>query len=392
MSDPVAWSFAVGGEMTEQLEWETDALGAETGPEQSRRLRAFPRILLRFDGLETGARRRWLEAQLRSAGAGQWFVPLAIDARQLAVAALAGSDTLTTDTGFPRFAEGGHALLQGEDPRDAEVVEIQSVLDGALGLVGETLRDWPAGTRISPVRLGRLANALGLSRFTADDTGVYQVQFRLDEPVEQAPDAGTATYRSYPVLEWRPVWTSDPTWSADRALVTMDEGVAPVFVFDPVGQARDRVALQFALEDLVQIHAFRGLLYALGGRWAPIWVPSWTQDLRVVANVSNGATVIDVDGPLLSSMPLASNRRDLRIELVDGTVLYRRVTAVAAQTLTSDRLTLDAPIATGFSVAAVAMVSFLVLSRQDSDVNVLRYFNWQTAQCELTFKGEVHAL
>lgn len=392
MSDPVPWSFAVGGEMTEQLEWETDALAAETGPEQSRRLRAFPRVQLRFDGLETGARRRWLEATLRSAGGGQWYVPLAMDARQLSVAAPSGSDTLATDTDFPRFVAGGYALLQGEDPRGYEVVEVQSVLDGALSLVGETVRDWPVGTRISPARLGRLGNGVGLSRFTADITGVYQAQFRLDEPIEQLADAGAPTYRSYPVLEWRPAWTADPTWAADRTLITSDEGVAPAFVFDPVRQARDRVALQFALEDVAQIQAFRSLLYALGGRWAPVWVPSWTHDLRVVANVNDGATVLDVEGPLLSAFPLASNRRDLRIELVDGTVLYRRVTAAVAQTFTMDRLTLDAPIATGFSAAAVAMVSFLVLSRQDSDVNLLRYFDWQTAQCELTFKGEVHAL
>lgn len=392
MSEPIAWSFATGGEMTEQLAWETDALAAESGPEQSRRLRAYPRVVLRFDGLETGAPRRWLEAVLWHAGSGPWYAPLAMDARQLIDALPAGSDTVVTDTDFPRFVAGGHALLHGEDPRQSEVVEIQSVLDGALSLVGETLQDWPAGTRVSPVRLARLASTVGLSRFTGDITGVYQVQFQLDEPIEVEPDPGAASYRGYPVVEWRPVWTSDPSWAPERALAIVDEGVAPASVFDPVRQARDRVALQFAMTDIAQIQAFRGLLYALGGRWAPAWVPSWAQDLRVAASIANGSSTLDVEGPLLSVFPLASNRRDLRIELFDGTVLYRRVTAAVAHTFTVDRLTLDAPIATGFAANAVAMVSFLVLSRQDSDVNVIRYFDWQTAQAELVFRGEVHAL
>ncbi|WFC43260.1 hypothetical protein [Pseudoxanthomonas sp. SE1] len=392
MTDPVAWAFPVGGEMAEQLEWETDALSAETGPDQTRRLRAFPRVLLRFEGLEAGEARRWLESMLWHHGGGRWYVPLPNDAARTTADAVMGAEALEAPTAHARYAEGGYALLQGEGVRDIEVVQVASAVGDTIGLAEPTERAWPTGTRITPVRLGRLTGAVGLGRFTADATGLYQVQFRLDEPLDGEADFGDAVYRGYPVLEWRPVWTADPTWSPEHALVAFDEGVAPPAVADLVGQARDRQVLQFALTDADEVVAFRALLYALGGRWAPIWVPTWAQDLRVVASVANGATTLDVEGPLPSAFPLASNRRDLRIELVDGSVLYRRITAAVAHTPTVDRLTLDAPIATGFTASAVALVSYLVLSRQDADINVLRHFDWQTVQCELTFRGEVHAL
>jgi len=392
MSDPVAWTFATGGDVVEQLEFLTDALPADTGPAQTRRLRQWPRTLLRFDGQESGDGRRWLETVLWHNGAGQWKVPLVMDARPLLAAVALGAGSLAVDTSGARFEPGGQALLQGADARTFELVDVEAVEDGELVLSDETLRAWPSGTRVSPLRLGWLPALPSMGRFTSDDSAVYQAQFQLIDVLEQVAAYDGPVYRAYPVIEIRPVWVSDPSWVPERELVVIDEATTAPTVFDLVGQARDRVALQFALEGVAAIASFRKLLYALAGRWSPAWVPTWAQDLRVVADVADDATTMDVRGPGLSAYPLANSRRDLRIELADGRVLYRRVTAAAAHTLSVDRLTLDVAIDDGFAVGDVVLVSFMALSRQDSDVNALRYFNWETVQCELTFRGEVHAL
>ena len=39
MADPIPWTFATGGTVSETLTWLTDVLPAVTGPEQTRRLR-----------------------------------------------------------------------------------------------------------------------------------------------------------------------------------------------------------------------------------------------------------------------------------------------------------------------------------------------------------------
>lgn len=391
LADPVAWTFAAGGEVSTQLTWLTDALQAKTGPAQHRRLRTAPRTGLRFSGLESGHRRRRLEALLYVNGSGQWRAPLVMQTTVLQAELLAASGVVAVDVGSRRFVAGGHALLMGNDPLVYEVVEINAVASNSLTLAAVTTLAWPAGTRVLPLYTGRLEGMPSLSRFTGDDVP-YQVQFRLEDLLEWPANAGPAAYRSLPVLEIRPTWTSDPEWSPERELDTVDAETGPISVFDLIGLPRPKQTMQFVLTGQAEFDAFAGLLYALCGRWGVIWVPSWAQDLRVVANVANGATTLDVQGSILSEWPLQINRRDLRIELSDGTVLYRRVTAAVEQTTTVDRLTLDAPIATGFTTGQVATVSFMALCRQDTDVNLLRYWTFEVVQSELTFRAVVDDL
>lgn len=188
------------------------------------------------------------------------------------------------------------------------------------------------------------------------------------------------------------MWTSDPETTPERQLLTVDEDTGPIVTADLVGIPLGRTSLSFALVGRPAIAAFLGLLYALCGRWSPVWVPSWAQDLRVVATVANGATTVDVEHSGLSARPLAINRRDIRIQLADGTVLYRRITAAMEQSADVERLTLDSAIATGFAASAVAVVSFMALCRQDTDVNKLIWCNHDTVQCDLSFRAVKHGL
>lgn len=391
MGVPVPWTFAAAGTVSAQLAWLTDVLPAVTGPEQTRRLRLAPRVTVAFDGLESARNRRWMETLLNANGAGRWEVPLVMDTAQLAAPLAAASSSVPFDTSDRRFTAGGKALLIDEDPRRYEVVEIDTVEADHLALVGATAFAWATGTRVVPLRTSHLDGMPTLSRFTGDDSP-YQVSFLLDELLEVEPDPGAASYRSAPVLEWTPVWTSDPETTPERQLLTVDEDTGPIVTTDLVGIPLGRTGLSFALVGRPAITAFLGLLYALCGRWSPVWVPSWAQDLRVVATVANGATTVDVEHSGLSAWPLAINRRDIRLQLADGTVLYRRITAAVEQSADVERLTLDSAIATGFAASAVAVVSFMALCRQDTDVNKLIWWNYDTVQCDLSFRAVKHGL
>jgi len=392
MSVPVPWTFAIGGDVSEQLEWLTDVLPAATGPVQTRRLREEAWVQLKFDGQESVASRRWLENQIWHHGAGSWLVPLPMDAQALTSSLVAGSTTVPADTMGPRFVAPGRALLHSQDPSQGEVVTLSDVQPGELTLAAPTIQTWPAGTRLTPLRLADLVSVPALARFTSDATGIYTAQFRLSESLGGGEGWAPPTYRGAPVLEWRPVWTSDPQWAPEREVVTANHDVAPPLGFDLVGMPLHRLVLSLAASGRTEMQTLRGLLLAMAGRWSPAWVPTWAHDLRLAANVVNGAITLDVQGPLLSRQALGANRRDVRIALHDGTVLYRRVTQAQLQNPTTDRLTLDSTITTGFTVGQVAMISFLSLCRQDSDINLLRYFNAETMLCELTFRGEAHGL
>ncbi len=387
---PTPWVFVAAGEVVEELGWLTDVLQASaTGVSQHRRLRDVPRVHYGFQSMVSGDERRRLEQALRRHAAAEWDVPLLCDRRHL-LAPSSGS-TLTLAVAGARFATGGRALLVSGDPSASwEVVTLDAVGGGTLTTADPIAGSWAAGTAVLPLRAGRLAEVPALERFTSDDTGVIDLRWRLDEALETAPSLPT-TYRGLPVFDLAPVWLSDPQWSPLRLTDGEDNELAPPAVFDLAGLSLDRMAQQYATTTEEELAALRGALYALAGRWSPAWVPSWAKDLRVVADVADGAATLDVAGPLLSA-ELPANLRDLRIVLADGTVLHRRVSSAAALSASADRLTLDSAIATGFSVGQVQMVSFMRLCVQDADVNALKFFMPGVITTEIVWRGLAHEL
>lgn len=391
MADPVPWTLDAGGEYTEELAWLTDVMRSPTGGSQHRRLRQSPRTTIGFSALESGDRRRWMDLLLRTCGVAPWWCPVSIDARPLDVAANVGASVLNVDPDGARFVAGGRALVAGPDPRHHEVVETDTVGPSSLSLVDPLAFAWPAGTQVVPLRRGRLADVPSVGRFTADDSALVPLRFRLEQVLDSDPAIPGTAYRDFPVFDFiAPVWTSDPTWSPERQTAVSDDGIGVPYVAATADQAEGKTVMQYAAVG-AELATLRSALFALAGRWAPAWVPSWTHDLRVVANVSAGAITLDVAGPLLSTVALASNHRDIRIELDGGAVLYRRIASVAAHSASVDRLTLDAALPDAFTVQQVRMACFISLCTQDSDVNTLRYFGPDALQCELSWRELAHA-
>src|SRR5690606_4471876 len=283
MPDPVPWTFAPGGGYSEELAWLTDVLEAPTGGTQHRRVRTSPRTTIRFDALESGASRRWLDAQLRAHGAGRWWVPVAIDARQLGSAVSAAATVLPAAVDGARFVAGGRVLGIGGNPRAFEVRTIQTVGASSITLTAGLDQGWPAGTLLLPLRAGRLAEVPQVARFTADDSALVPLRFELDEPLDTAAAMPGATYRSYPVFDaFAPVWTSDPVWSPERRVELVDDDIATPLAVDLAGVGLGKTVMSYAADTQASVESFRAALFALAGRWSPVWVPTWARDLRVV--------------------------------------------------------------------------------------------------------------
>jgi hypothetical protein len=382
----VAWTFSAAGEITERWEWSTDLMQAKTGPEQGRRLRISPRIFQAFDALEAGAARRHLENVLIANGAGTWGVPLVQDVTVLTEAASTGSMALACDTTDRRFHVGGRALLVADNPRTFDVGTVAAIAVDELTLEDEPSVAWPAGTRVVPLESGRLTGMPPLWRFSANAVPL-RVEFRLADPLDVPEDVGDAAYRGLPVFEIPPDWSQEPNAQPERQLEEVDAGTGPVSVFDMVEIPLGLQRFEICLTTRPALTAFRSLLYALAGRWGSIWVPTFAQDLRVTGALLAASSTLDVEWSGLGDYDLAPNRRDIRIELASGAVLYRRITDVDALGDDQERLTLDSALGVNAAAAEVASVSFLVLSRQDSDVNLLRYWSDGVVVSELTFRG-----
>ena len=391
MADAYPWTFAAAGDVAERLEWLTDVMHAPTGAEQRRRQREAPRVFLEFDTLHSGAERRQMEHVISLNGAGDWDVPLIQDGAVLQVSPGPAATTLEADARLRRFVVGGRALVMAQDPRRFEVHEVTAFSDTEIEIDAPLANGWPAGTVIVPLVQGRLDSVPSLPRFTGDDVQA-RISFRLLEPMDWSAAHGMPSYRGAMVLEMPIAWSADPEHRPDRDVAVVDNSTGVPAFYDQPGIPLAAFRYQVDLVGRDEMAGFRSLLYALAGRWTPIWVPSRAVDLVAVAPLASGSPLLDVQWMGISDWPLQVNRRDVRIELADGTVLYRRILAVSALSASVERLVLDANLGVSIAASGVVLISFLCLCRQESDTNLLRYWSGDVVTSELSFRGFKHGL
>ena len=94
---------------------------------------------------------------------------------------------------------------------------------------------------------------------------------------------------------------------------------------------------------------------------------SWTQDLKVVAPISSAATTISVQWAGYTLFGKGKhNRKDLRIELNNGTVFYRRISN-AVEAGANETLTLSSALGAAVTPGQIRCVSFMALCTLASD-------------------------
>lgn len=388
LTDAVPWSFALGGEMAERLEWLTDVLAPPYGPPQTRKLRSAPRTVLTFDGLEVDGARRWMATQVTANRVGAWHVPLAFDTTELEQGADVDDESLFLDTSTRRFVAGGEAVIFGNSPRDFEVVEIQSVAAGSITLAAPITRAWPAGSMVMPTVMGRLSETPVIEQFTGD-AGVYSVAFRSDVAIDWPAAFGMPVYREFPVLEWLADWSTDPVYAPNRRIDMLDNSLGRVRLYDLGGNPMPAIAFDVVAQTREEGAALRSLLYALAGRWQPIWIASSGNDVEILA--TPGGVVVDIEWMGIAAWPLQSNRRDIRIEWEGGAPVYRRIVAAIEVNEGLERLQLDSALPAGCTAATIRAASFMALCLQDSDVNLLRSWSAGVTMTTLSFRGITHA-
>lgn len=357
-----------GDGVTESLAWLTDILTPMSGIEQRRQLRIAPRRTFDFDAILTAQGRRYMEAALFDWSSRVWALPIWPDGSMLGSDVLQGALSIALDTSNRDYVSGGLAMVIA-NATTYEILEIDSLADGAITLTHPTANTWPRGTaRIYPVRTARLASFPTLTRHTSDYSTVSP-SFITVEPCDWTPNAGSAAYRGFPVIERRPNTVQEPTSIYNRLIVVGDPGTGVVDIDDLAGIGLPSHAHRFVLDGgAVDRAAMRSLLYALAGRAGAIWVPTWNDDLVLVGQVLNGAQTIDIEWSGYTRFLHGQiGRRDIRIELNDGTVRYRRLIGWVELDASTERLSLDTPLDVAFGPANVREISFLTLSRLDSD-------------------------
>jgi len=379
---PHDWSSPV----IERLEWKTDVLLAYGGSEQRVALRQTPRRSIEFGFLSGDAtKRRVLEAQIWANGAQSWQLPIWTDAAPSTAAIISGATTIAVDTTYRDFIAGGQALLLTDN--SSLVVDIDSLTGSQLNLSAPVTGIWPIETMIIPVRPAHLEPSQSVSRFTGDS--VYgSARFLLDDISSVTPAAPAATYRSYPVLTISSNWTQDLTTEYQRKLDVVDFGNGGIYRDDESGLPVLVQSHVWALEGRAAIYAFRRWLYARRGRLSALWIPSFMPDVVLVAPVDSAAVQFDVAFAGYTDLYSQSiNRRDLRIELVDGSVFYRRIIASSVVDANTEQLTINSALGVDVAPSDIARISFMMFGRLDTDAVELAWYWGDYVEVKANFRS-----
>lgn len=388
-----AWAFVPdwSSPIVERVEWRTDVIQSYDGSEQRSALRLAPRQSWEFAVFFEGTARRYAEAVIWGNGARTWALPIWPDGVELLAELPSGSAEVMADTAGRAFTADGLALLM-IDERTAETLEVQAVQADRLVLKRPTSRAWPAGTRLLPARVAHLMDAPRLSRWSGQ-ASMGTMRFDVVGPVEHAADAGSATHRGIPVLERRPNWVEAPDMELSRKLAEIDNLIGLPVRIDEAAMPLPAQRMRWLHSTRADLGAFRSLAYALRGRQGAVWVPTWCDDLVPAAIIGSSDLAIDVEAcGYTAHLYGQPGRMDLRIELTDGTVFYRRVTGASEISASTERVLIDSALGREVAPAEVLQVSFIMLARLDSDALEISHWTGDTAESVTTFRGYRHDL
>lgn len=349
----------------ERLGFLTDVLPAWTGTEQRRILRIAPRRVFNFATLAQGQEKRYIENALFGWSALVWYIPIFPDGQRLLGSVSIGDSTVECDTVNRDFVAGGLAILI-HDALTAEVLLVNTIASGALHLSAPASSAWPVGSRLYPLRSARL---LTYPKVTAESQEIcsLSIEFTLNEPSDWPAASGLPVYRTLPVLEDSPDVTSAPGGDYTRLANITDSVTGAIDVDDTALMGFPGNVHQWFLKGRSARAAFRSLLYLLKGRAMMIWVPSYNADLLLIGSLGSSAVAMTVEACGLVQLAAVQNRRDIRIELITGTVYYRRMVSAAAGSPGQEVVTLDSALGAAITAAQVRRISFMALSRLDAD-------------------------
>lgn len=344
----------------ERLEWSTEVQQAADGNQDAYPLRESPDRTWEFDVRVANTDRWLLEAALYDWSARNWAFPVSPDHSLLAAPLAATSSSIPLDTAYLDYTLGGLAMLWSS-PTVFELVEVDQIQANALLLVRPTVNPWPRGTRVYPVRIARLADRPQLQRPTSRRVDAH-VRMESVEACDWPAIPPPATYLGYPVLEQITEASTLPTAVYERQLDVLDAGFGPVSIDDFTGLAWGRQSHAWKPYGRAERAALRSLFYYMDGRVNRLWVPTWQDDMQLLATVAATSLVLDIVWcgytRYLHGQP---GRKQLRIELVGGAVFYRQVDNWAEIDAGTERLTLSAAFGQVVTPEQVAQISYMAL-------------------------------
>ncbi|MCK4518091.1 hypothetical protein KAT92_04900 [Candidatus Babeliales bacterium] len=377
------------GRLIDRFEWKTDVLRAHSGKEQRIKRRGLPRRIYEYDLVVTDKQKRKLEAIIWGRQSKNFMVPIWQDTGLISSGVAIGDLIVYVDTKNLSYEIGGLAvLISGEK---YEVVEIEAVNNDSILLKSALLNNWTSDTKIIPAFIARMSDNISLSRFNANvNYGI--VSFKGEKSVNVPALTGEPEYRGIQVLEKTAVWNPDPSVQWTPAIDVIDFG-GIIGVDDLTNNNESTLSMSLIAINRLELTWLKQFFYSRQGKLKPLWLPSGSNDLVIFAQLSSASTSLIIEhSNYVAGYALSINKRDIRIELQDGTLFYRRIVDAVVINDSSEQLEIDSPLGITIEIEDVSNISIMSLCRLDSDISELSWFKHNSASTNINFRTINHDL
>jgi len=363
----------------------TDIIDTVSGKEQRIALRRNPRQeLLVTYRLDAEERQRML-ATLFGWQSKLFAVPLWGQTLRTTAAASATDTTVqvNTTTNFD-FRVDGLAVIY-ESPTKFDVLVLSAVAANTLTFTtSPLLNSYSTNAKVMPVRLAYITNIVRGDKFKTKLED-FQIAFVVLDNDTGAPTESTSGWNTHGgkiLLDDGNLMDSDTIPEEFRQLVTFVDNDTGVFSTSTRWSRHKRASQKgFACHSRAEILKLRKLLLAFNGRQKSWWLPTFSEDMTVVATLNSGTSTMDIShiGYARFVVGGVSPRDTIRVTFTDGTSLVRTISSSTEVSSTVERLTLNTTWPANRTTAEIRRVEYLELSRFDSDTFVFQFKKVNTA-------------
>lgn len=391
------WTFEPNwaGTYTEALEWLTDVLTSPKGAEQRRSLRLYPRKTIEFTSAVGNNDRQAFRQFLEAHSGRNFYLPQWHEAYRSGAGVPAGATSIPVpfaDNGGIRV--GDVIFIGGAKARQFELAEVSAISPTAITLAAPLENGWEAFSKIHPVRKARLDDQPTL-RKVSDSAMSFSISFRIMERNDDAPSEAVVVshldvYQGLNVLHTSPDEGDSNDFAFVRIMDELDNGTSIPQFFDIAGIPFPTQKHNWVSSGRQEYRQLKELLFRLRGRWGNIWLPSFTDDMRLVDQTPAGDQYLLVENfGLTFSGGIQAGHDHLVIFFCDGRREYRRITSSTVLSDDVEVIGVDQPFADGLLPEDVMRISFMRLSRLDQDrIEIVHVTDTQgVSRCAATFKS-----
>lgn len=362
--------------VNETLAFLTDIITSLDGKEQRIALRENPRQLFDVEYVLDENDRQRMQAVLMDWMDNLFGFPLFHEQVELTAAHTAGGTTYAITQGDQvDFRVGGlAAVMSSADVFD--VIRISAVTPTQITASDPSTNSYAIGAKVLPLRLARIVEVIPTER-EVNNIETFRVRFEVsdnDTGVFAGSISGWSTYLGKVLLDDGNVVRGTMPGQLAHRIYRVDNSTGQVGQVSIWPKNKRSQEKGFVARSRAEILKLKKLLLAHNGRQKSFYIPTFIEDLDIVANLTLGSATMDIANiEYTRFIGSREPKATFRITFTDGTSLVRIVQSSTKISATVERLTLDTTWPANRTVAEISRVQFYELARFDSDEFVISY-------------------